>query len=391
MAFAYLLPIRLASTNTGLTLNAILEDETGASINFADATSEKLTGFDEKGNGEYTFYTDQFPDTSFPFTCIIRNDADDSFLASASFNEADVFSDMTKISGDSAAADALEAVLDGTGATMTLDQLRIAADNTSGAIYVTNTNASGPAVNLSAGGVGPALQVISFEGAGMSIVNSEDTTAALSIVGGAGISISANPSILVSGETDLNGLIDTDTIAQITAGIWNALIATYSGTAGSTAEALANTATAADIAALGGSSLTIVTAVNGNKITVYESDTWSFTISGLGDISGYEVIAFGVKATPSVTDATATLLVRSDDGLIAIGGDAPVSAANGTVTPGSGSIAVKIAMSETPVVTAGNYLWWIKGYDTTPSPSEGYTLATGSFCVAGSGVDSITP
>lgn len=38
MAFGYLFHIRLAPTNTRLTLNAILEDETGASLNFADVT-----------------------------------------------------------------------------------------------------------------------------------------------------------------------------------------------------------------------------------------------------------------------------------------------------------------------------------------------------------------
>lgn len=209
MAFPYLLPIRLAPTNTGLTLNAILEDATGASLNFADATAEKLTGFNERGNGEYTFYTDQFPD-SFPFTCIIRNDADDSFLASASFNEADVYADLVKISGDSAAADSLEAIFNGGGADMSLTGLNV--------------------VNP----VGDAIQIVSGAGYGVTI----DATAVGLYINGTAGGVFANS--LNASSADFNGAIDTDTIAQIAAGIWNAILATYSGTAGSTAEALSN-------------------------------------------------------------------------------------------------------------------------------------------------------
>ena len=45
----------------------------------------------------------------------------------------------------------------------------------------------------------------------------------------------------------------------------------------------------------------------------------------------------------------------------------------------------QVAIAETDV-TDGNYRWWLKGFDTTPTPDEGYTLAIGSFIVAKSGL-----
>lgn len=145
------------------------------------------------------------------------------------------------------------------------------------------------------------------------------------------------------------------------------------------------------IAALGGTTLTITSVVNGNNISVFKGDTWTFTLSGLGDISGYEVLAFVVKTKPAQTDDEAMLYVRSDDNLVKVAGADPGDAANGSLTPGSGEVTVQIAMSETDNTTAGEYTWWLKVFDTTPEPDEGFTLAKGKFQINKAGVASIAP
>lgn len=91
----------------------------------------------------------------------------------------------------------------------------------------------------------------------------------------------------------------------------------------------------------------------------------------------------GVKRTASQDDSDALLYLRSDTGLQRINGAAPVSAANGTLTNTATSFTGNVAISETAGVTArSNYVWWLKGFDTTPDPDEGFTLATGKFTIA---------
>lgn len=90
---------------------------------------------------EYLEYVKESGDLHIPICrglhCEYTPSADSNRYASA---------DAVAISGDVTAADYLEAMLDGTGATLTLDQLRIDADDINGAIHV--TNASGPGMAL---------------------------------------------------------------------------------------------------------------------------------------------------------------------------------------------------------------------------------------------------
>lgn len=147
----------------------------------------------------------------------------------------------------------------------------------------------------------------------------------------------------------------------------------------------------AGLAALGGSSsITVVSAVAGGEVTVYQSDTWKFTITdALLSLTGYEAIAFVVKMSEAQTDNEALLYVRSDTGLMRIDGAAPVLAANGTLTKTASSFSVLVAATETGTVDTGSWTWWLKGFDTTPAPDEGMTLATGTFTVHAAGLRAV--
>lgn len=72
--------------------------------------------------------------------------------------------DMQAISTDTTAADNLESAFDGTGSVMTLTQLRVAAANANGGIYVTNT--TGPGADISSSNSGSAGVKITGNGTG---------------------------------------------------------------------------------------------------------------------------------------------------------------------------------------------------------------------------------
>lgn len=89
MAFSYLLKVRLTESDTGLTLKVQLQDKDGAAVLFADGDASKTADQIEQGVGNYSFWSDQWPDASFPFTVMIRNNADDSLLTTIDMNEQD--------------------------------------------------------------------------------------------------------------------------------------------------------------------------------------------------------------------------------------------------------------------------------------------------------------
>ena len=149
----------------------------------------------------------------------------------------------------------------------------------------------------------------------------------------------------------------------------------------------------ADVDALGAtSSITVLSAIDGDDITVYRNDTWSFTAEVTFALTAYEAVAFVVKSSQSVADDAALLYVRSDTGLQAIGGAAPVSpltSANGSLTVDSATeFSVLVDMTATNVAP-NNYYWWLKVFDTTANPDEGYTRATGKFMIKDYGLRAI--
>lgn len=133
-----------------------------------------------------------------------------------------------------------------------------------------------------------------------------------------------------------------------------------------------------------------VATVTGGNIVVYANDTWRFSISNSSlALSGYEAVAFIAKSYSGHVDNDAILYVRSDTGLVRIGGAAG-TAGNGSLTVDSThTLTVNISLSATGVVPGG-YTWWIKGISTTPSPTTGYTLATGRFTVYPAGLQAIS-
>ena len=147
------------------------------------------------------------------------------------------------------------------------------------------------------------------------------------------------------------------------------------------------------LAGLSGASVTVVSAVSGGTVTVHAADTWRFTVAsealealGLAD---YEVLGLVVKRDARQTDNQALLYVRSDTGLARIDGAAPSSAANGALTAGVGSFSAVVHVAETAGVGPGSYTWWLKGIDTTPTPDEAVTLATGRFVVLAAGLQAV--
>jgi hypothetical protein len=144
------------------------------------------------------------------------------------------------------------------------------------------------------------------------------------------------------------------------------------------------------LAGLSGSTVTVVSAVEGGRVTVYAADTWRFTVaSDALDLAGYEAFGLVVKRNERQADNQALLYVRSDTGLARIGGDAPASAVNGALTMGATSFAAVVHVAETADVRPGTYVWWLKGFDTSATPDEAATLATGSFVVLAAGLQAV--
>lgn len=145
--------------------------------------------------------------------------------------------------------------------------------------------------------------------------------------------------------------------------------------------------------AASGATVTVISAVDGGTITLHVGDTWAFTVSDSTlDLSDYETVALVVKRNARQIDNDALLYLRSDTGLARIGGAAPVSAGNGTLTKTSTSFSGTVALAETSAsgLIAGQYTWWLKAFDTTPAPDEGYTLATGAFVLERAGLGAVS-
>jgi hypothetical protein len=93
-----------------------------------------------------------------------------------------------------------------------------------------------------------------------------------------------------------------------------------------------------------------------------------------------------VKRNERQADSQALLYLRSDTGLARIGGAAPASAANGVLTKAASSFTAVVHVAETQAVKPGGYTWWLKGFDTSATPDEAVTLATGEFVVVAAGL-----
>lgn len=127
----------------------------------------------------------------------------------------------------------------------------------------------------------------------------------------------------------------------------------------------------------------LLSIIVGDTITVNRHDSWDIPIPDLPDLTGYTSILFSVKDSDATDDLRAQLFVRSDTGLITVGGVAADAAGNGDVTIGTEAITVDVAISETSKAKDGEYTWWIKGFNS--GNTTGVTIATGPFIIQTSG------
>jgi hypothetical protein len=100
--------------------------------------------------------------------------------------------DVGKVSGDETAADNLEAMLDGTGAVMTLSQLRITGENDDAVVYIDNLASA------------PAVKIVGNDAAasGVWIEGGTDAIILKSTWSGAGIRIDANDGISMTVDSE---------------------------------------------------------------------------------------------------------------------------------------------------------------------------------------------
>ena len=80
--------------------------------------------------------------------------------------------------------------------------------------------------------------------------------------------------------------------------------------------------------------------VEGSVVSVYQYTTWSFSLTGLGDISARDRLYFTAKGNlDDDDDESATILqVEETDGLLYIGGAAPTLATLGTLVVNDGTL-----------------------------------------------------
>lgn len=139
--------------------------------------------------------------------------------------------------------------------------------------------------------------------------------------------------------------------------------------------------------AASGATVTVISAVDGDEITVRVADTWSGTATLAGaTLSDYEAIALVAKRSEGQADTAALLYLRSDTGLERIGGAAPAAAANGTLSKTPTTFTFVVTTAETTGLRPGRYRWWLKGFDTATSPAEAVTLATGEWVLEPAGL-----
>lgn len=136
-------------------------------------------------------------------------------------------------------------------------------------------------------------------------------------------------------------------------------------------------------------SLSVISSVAGEEITVYQYDTWFFTIESslLSSLTTKENLIFVVKKHGHDDDSDSILFVDLGSGLIYIGKAAPsVATAGSLIVNSDTSFTVSVDMSEVAAKIAktyyGVYNWWLKAIDTSEgNPNVGFTLIKGEFII----------
>lgn len=103
---------------------------------------------------------------------------------------------------------------------------------------------------------------------------------------------------------------------------------------------------------------TIITAAQlsaaSGTMTIHRGDTWTATMTGLGDLDGRTKLWFTVKSREWETDSEATVQIEESDGLLRLVGRAPVGVGSLIVTnAATGSVTLNLSAAATAVLPPG--------------------------------------
>lgn len=128
----------------------------------------------------------------------------------------------------------------------------------------------------------------------------------------------------------------------------------------------------------------IVSAITANSITVKRGDTWSLSLNGLGDITGYQNVWFTVKNGKDIDswDLSSMVQIDSDTGLLHIN-KTVATAGNGSLTvsdAAAGDIDITLDASEAVKLDSLLNAVWDLQYMT--SAGAIVTLTGGTFTLS---------
>jgi len=171
-------------------------------------------------------------------------------------------------------------------------------------------------------------------------------------------------------------------LAAIPAAVW-----AYSTRTLSSISALLSTITA-DVWAYGTRTLTqsavsVAAAVTGSNISVLRGDYWSFSLTGVGDISARTKLYFTVKQYVSQADSEALIQIEETDGLLYVNGAVAETASNGTIVvtdENAGDLTVVVKATETQNLEPRTYRYDVQYIDADGPRTP---ISTGNFTVTG--------
>lgn len=130
----------------------------------------------------------------------------------------------------------------------------------------------------------------------------------------------------------------------------------------------------------------IVTGLTGSTITVSRGDSFSVSLTGLGNVSSYVSLDFTIKYSPGDADADAVLRIRknasaSNDGLLVLNGAPAPDATQGYVTIDNaalGNMTIVLSAADAALLAPDNYV-----FDVQMITAAGVTtLTNGTFIVS---------
>lgn len=171
-------------------------------------------------------------------------------------------------------------------------------------------------------------------------------------------------------------------------GALSLLDATGAQAAAAAALAAYDAATAADVWSYGSRTLTQAVvvgpggAINGSAITLHRGDSFSASLTGLGDITGRSKLWFTVKRRTTLPDADAMIQIVETTGVVTVAGAAPASADNGALTvtnAAAGNVTITLDEVETAKLTVET--GWPWDIQMRSAGGEVTTLAVGTMAV----------